>query len=94
MKNLISLIAFRKSNAFKIVFDTSRPEVRTVLAELKRICPSDPAKNAGNPLDEKKVWMNIGAIKVLNHIMALINLPDEKIMQIMKEEKNIYERLN
>lgn len=78
---------FRKRLAFRTVFDADRPDVKIVLAELKKICPSNPAAGAGSPIDEKVVFINIGLRQVLNHIMALVELPDAKLNEIAREEE-------
>lgn len=88
MKKLLTLYQrlFRKRLAYQTVFDPSKPEVRIVLADLAKVCPANPAKGAGNPIDEKKVFINIGRREVLNHITALTNLPDEKLNALAQEE--------
>ncbi|MBE6421359.1 MAG: hypothetical protein E7027_04420 [Elusimicrobium sp.] len=86
MKKLYAIL-FRKRLAFREVFDDKKPAVKVVLAELKRICPSNPTSGAGNPLDEKQVFINIGRRQVLNHILGIIHMPDEKLNQIAREEE-------
>ena len=78
---------FRRRLAFRTVFDISKPEVKTVLAELAKICPSNPASGAGSPIDTHQLCINIGRRQVLNHILAIVNLPDEKLNEIIQEEQ-------
>lgn len=87
-KHKLSTFLFRKRTAFRMVFDENKPEVRLVLSEMRRFCPSDPARNAGNPIDEKQVFINIGRRQMLSYIMAQINIPDERIEEIVREEIN------
>ena len=77
----------RKRIAFRKVFDDKDDAARVVLAELKRICPADPSVGTGNPIDERKVFINIVRRQVLNHILAIIHMPDEKLNQIAREEE-------
>ena len=86
MKKLYAIL-FRKRLAFRDVFNENKPAAKVVLAELKRICPSNPTTNAGNPIDERQVFINIGRRQVLNHIMGIINMPDEKLNAIAREEE-------
>lgn len=90
MKKLYAIL-FRKRLAFLDVFDDTKPAVKVVLAELKRICPTNPTTGAGNPIDERQVFINIGRRQVLNHILGIINMPDEKLNAIAREEE-IYGR--
>lgn len=76
---------FRKRLAFRQVFNEKDPAAQVVLAELKKICPTDPTSGAGAPLDERQVFINIGRRQVLGHIMSLIHLSDEKLNQIARE---------
>ncbi len=88
-KNKLSSYLFRKRSAFRIVFDDKKQEVKCVLSEIRRFCPSDPARNALNKkgeIDEKQVLINIGRRQVLSFIMAQINMPDERIEEIVREE--------
>lgn len=78
---------FRKRLAFRQVFNDQDPAVKVVLAELKKICPSNPTLGAGAPIDERQVFINIGRRQVLGHIMALIYMSDEKLNQIAREEE-------
>ena len=87
--NKLSSYLFRKRSAFRIVFDDKKQEVKCVLSEIRRFCPSDPARNALNKkgeIDEKQVLINIGRRQVLSFIMAQINMPDERIEEIVREE--------
>lgn len=77
---------FRRRLAFQAVFDPSKLEVKIVLAELAKICPNNPAKGAGSPLDTHQICINIGRRQVLNHILAMCHLPDEKLNEIVQEE--------
>ena len=89
VKNRLSTILFKKRCAFRKVFDDKEPAVKLVLSEIRRFCPSDPARNAldkkGN-IDAKQVFINIGRKQVLSFIMAQINMPDERIEEIVREE--------
>lgn len=78
---------FRKRLAYKTVFDPTKPEVKVVLTDLARICPASPAKGAGSPIDERKVFINIGRREVLSHIQGMIGLSDEKLNQVAQEEE-------
>ena len=91
MKKLYAIL-FRKRLAFREVFDDKKPAVKVVLAELKRICPSNPTSGAGSPLDEKQVFINIGRRQVLNHILGIIHMSDEKLNQIAREEEQYANR--
>lgn len=89
LKNKLSTIYLRKRCAFRVVFDDNKPAVKLVMAEIRRFCPSDPARNALNKkgeIDEKQVLINIGRRQVLSFIMAQINMPDERIEEIVREE--------
>lgn len=89
LKNKFSTYLMRKRSAFRIVFDDKKPEVKCVLSEIRRFCPSDPARNALNKngeIDTKQVLINIGRKQVLSFIMAQINMPDERIEEIVREE--------
>lgn len=77
---------FRKRLAYQTVFDPTKPEVKIVLADLAKVCPSNPARGTGAPIDEKKVFINIGRREVLNHILAMVHLPDEKLNALAQEE--------
>lgn len=79
-------LAFKKRASFRAVFDESKPEVRTVMAALRAFCPTDASRNAGAPIDTNQVFINIGKRQVLSYIMAQINMPDERLEQIAREE--------
>ena len=88
-KQKLSFYFLRKRSSFRRVFDENKPEVKCVLSEIRRFCPSDPARNAVNKngeIDEKQVLINIGRRQVLSFIMAQINMPDERIEEIVREE--------
>ena len=89
MNKLLTLYQrlFRKRPAYKTVFDPAKPEVKIVLADLAKVCPANPARGAGCPIDEKKVFINIGRREVLNHILAMTNLSDEKLNALAQEEE-------
>lgn len=89
MNKLLTLYQrlFRKRLAYQTVFDPTKPEVKIVLADLAKVCPSNPARGTGCPIDEKKVFINIGRREVLNHILAMTNLPDEKLNALAQEEE-------
>lgn len=78
---------FRKRLAYRTVFNTDNQAARIVLADLAKICPSNPARGAGSPIDEKKVFINIGRREVLNHIMGMVNLSDDKLNKVAQEEE-------
>lgn len=88
MNKLLTLYQrlFRKRLAYQTVFDPTKPEVKIVLADLAKVCPSNPARGTGCPIDEKKVFINIGRREVLNHILAMVHLPDEKLNALAQEE--------
>lgn len=88
MNKLLTLYQrlFRKRLAYQTVFDPAKPEVKIVLADLAKVCPSNPARGTGYPIDEKKVFINIGRREVLNHILAMVHLPDEKLNALAQEE--------
>ena len=75
MNKLLTLYQrlFRKRLAYKTVFDPAKP--------------ANPARGAGCPIDEKKVFINIGRREVLNHILAMTNLSDEKLNALAQEEE-------
>lgn len=89
MNKLLTLYQrlFRKRLAYQTVFDPTKPEVKIVLADLAKVCPSNPARGTGCPIDEKKVFINIGRREVLNHILAMTNLSDEKLNALAQEEE-------
>lgn len=87
MRKKLYAVLFRKRLAFRDVFDEKKIASKIVLTELKRICPANPTVGAGTPLDEKQVFINIGRRQVLNHIMGMINMSDEKLNQIAREEE-------
>lgn len=89
VRSRLSTILFKKRCAFRNVFDDKKPAVKTVLSEIRRFCPSDPARNAVNKkgdIDAKQVFINIGRKQVLSFIMTQINMPDERIEEIVREE--------
>lgn len=89
IKNIkLSGLLFKRRAAFRTVFDDTKPEVKTVLAELRKFCPSDPVRTAGKPVDDRQVYINIGRRQVLSFIAAQINMPDERIEEIAREEIN------
>lgn len=79
---------FKKRSAFRTVFDSKNKASRLVLAHLRKFCPSDPTKNAGSPIDEKQVYINIGRRQVLSYILTQINMPDEVLTELAREEIN------
>ena len=89
MNKLLTLYQrlFRNRLAYKTVFDPAKPEVKIVLADLAKVCPANPARGTGCPIDEKKVFINIGRREVLNHILAMTNLSDEKLNALAQEEE-------
>ena len=89
MNKLLTLYQrlFRTRLAYKTVFDPVKPEVKIVLADLAKVCPANPARGAGCPIDEKKVFINIGRREVLNHILAMTNLSDDKLNALAQEEE-------
>lgn len=78
---------FRKRLAYKTIFDANNLAARIVLADLNKICPANPARGAGNPIDDRRVFINIGRREVLNHITAMINLTDEKLNAVAQQEE-------
>lgn len=81
----------RKRAAFREVFNfesKTSNAARVVLAELRKFCPTDPTHKAGDPIDERKVLINIGKRQVLSEIMRVINMSDDRIQKIAEQEMN------
>lgn len=75
---------FKKKRAYANVFNKNKPETKLVLADLRALCPTDPTKNAGKQINDKKVYINIGRRQILSHIMTMLELTDEDIMLMAK----------
>ena len=75
---------FKKKRAYANVFDKSKEETKIVLADLRSLCPTDPTKNSGKQINDKKVYINIGRRQILSHIMNMLQLTDEDIMLMAK----------
>lgn len=76
----------RRQTCYERVFDVNKPEVKVILADLRKICPNDPTTNAGRPIEDRQVYINIGRLQVLNHILSAINMTSEQINAIAREE--------
>lgn len=77
---------FRKRLAYQRIFDTHKPEVKIILADLARLCPQNPVNGAGIPIDERQVFIHIGRRQVLSHMLAYIHMTDEQLNKIARED--------
>ena len=84
---MIKFNIFKRTNSYKMVFDGSKA-AQIVLTDLARFCPEDPSLNAGSPIDDKRIYINIGRRQTLNHILAIINLTPEQLNAIARREAN------
>lgn len=75
--------------SYKRVFKKENPDVRAVLADLGRIAPVDPTVKVAKPFNKNsnEVWMYIGRRQVVSHILGKINMKEEELSNIIKQEQ-------
>ena len=75
--------------AYKKVFKKDDPDVQAVLCDLARIAPVDPTSKIAEPYDKNriKMYMMIGRRQVASHILGKINMTDEELSNLLKQEQ-------
>ena len=74
-------------HAYQRVFDKNNPDVKAVLCDLGRIAPVDPTSKISKPYIDNEVFMAIGRRQVVSHILAKINMTEEELSNIIKQEQ-------
>lgn len=74
---------------YKKVFNRQDPAVQAVLCDLARIAPVDPTTKITEPYDRNKIklYMMIGRRQVVSHILGKINMTDEELSNLLKQEQ-------
>ena len=88
VRRLASRAAYwlRKRTAYRKLFYEEDLMAHIVLTDLRQFCPTDATHNAGNPIDEKQVYINIGKRQVLSRIASMCNMSDDRINEIAENE--------
>lgn len=73
--------------SYKNVFKKDDPDVKAVLCDLARIAPVDPTSKSAKPYRDNEVFIMIGRRQVVSHILAKINMTDEELSNILKQEQ-------
>ena len=76
-----------KVRSYKRVFKKENPDVKAVLADLGRLAPVDPTTKLTKPFKDNEVWMYIGRRQVVSHILGKINMKEEELNNIIKQEQ-------
>ena len=76
-------------HAYQRVFKKDNPDVKAVLCDLGRIAPVDPTSKIAEPYDKNmiKLYIMIGRRQVVSHILAKINMTEEELSNIIKQEQ-------
>ena len=77
-----------KVHSYQRVFKKDNPDVKAVLCDLARLAPTDPTTKVAKPFNKNsnEVWMYIGRRQVVSHILGLINMTEEELNNIVKQE--------
>lgn len=77
-----------KVHSYQRVFQKDNPDVKAVLCDLARLAPIDPTTKVAKPFNKNsnEVWMYIGRRQVVSHILGLINMTEEELNNIVKQE--------
>lgn len=76
-----------KVRSYKRVFKKENPDVRAVLADLGRLAPVDPTTKLAKPFKDNEVYIYIGRRQVVSHILGKINMTEEELSNIIKQEQ-------
>ena len=76
-------------HAYQRVFKKDNPDVKAVLCDLGRIAPVDPTVKVAKPYNKNsaEVWIYIGRRQVVSHILGKINMTEEELNNIIKQEQ-------
>lgn len=74
-------------HSYQRVFKKDDPDVKAVLCDLARIAPVDPTSKLTKPYRDNEVFMMIGRRQVVSHILAKINMKEEELSNILKQEQ-------
>lgn len=76
-------------HSYQRVFKKDDPDVKAVLCDLGRIAPVDPTTKIAEPYDKNriKLYIMIGRRQVVSHILAKINMTEEELSNIIKQEQ-------
>lgn len=76
-------------HSYQRVFKKDNPDVKAVLCDLGRIAPIDPTTKVAKPFNKNshEVWIYIGRRQVVSHILAKINMTEEELNNILKQEQ-------
>lgn len=76
-------------HSYQRVFKKDNPDVKAVLCDLGRIAPVDPTSKIAEPYDKNriKLYIMIGRRQVVSHILAKINMTEEELSNIIKQEQ-------
>lgn len=74
---------------YQRVFKKDNPDVKAVLCDLGRLAPVDPTSKIAEPYDKDriKLYIMIGRRQLLSHILAKINMTEEELSNIIKQEQ-------
>jgi hypothetical protein len=83
--NLTQLL--KRKSAYKTVFDQNREDVRIVLADLRQFVPVEADTNTGTDKNTNKILINVGMQKVLNRILTMTKMSDDKLFDLAMREQ-------
>lgn len=64
---------------YKAVFDLTKPQVQTVMADLREFCDPDLLEGAGAPIDPIALGVKIGREQVTKRIFEMLNISEQDI---------------
>lgn len=75
--------------SYKRVFKKDNPDVKVILCDLARIAPVDPTTKVAKPFNKNsnEVWMYIGRRQVVSYILGKINMTEEELNNLAKQEQ-------
>lgn len=74
-------------HSYQRVFKKDNPDVKAVLSDLGRLAPVDPTSKLAKPYKDNEVYIMIGRRQMLSHILAKINMTEEELSNIIKQEQ-------
>lgn len=88
----MSLLSFAQRfvsrvHAYQRVFKKDNPDVKAVLCDLGKLAPVDPTSKLVKPYRDNEVYIMIGRRQVVSHVLAKINMTEEELSNIIKQEQ-------
>jgi hypothetical protein len=73
--------------SYQRIFKKDNPDVKAILCDLGKIAPVDPTSKVAKPYRDNEVFIMIGRRQVVSHILAKINMTEEELNNIIKQDQ-------